>query len=88
MTTTYPATLDDVVDLGHRHFVRPCDSGRWFMWWHDCPAVAHISWAWIGDRGADGRSGHTINPLDVTGSLICRDCRDHGHIRAGRWVPL
>jgi hypothetical protein len=85
----YPASLENTQDLGHRHFVRPNGEGG-YLWWHDCPAVAHISWGWFGP-GFDGQaSGHRITshaPLHVVGSLLCTDCQDHGFIENGRWKP-
>jgi len=85
----YPAGLEETLDLGHRHFARPYVGLAW-IWWHDCPAVGHISWGWIGNQGDGNKSGHVIestSPLTVRGSLVCTDCRDHGFIRDGRWVP-
>ena len=86
--TPYPATETEVTDLGLRHFVRPNGFGG-YLWWHDCPAVEHVSWGWFGP--GDGQaSGHIIvshNPLIVQGSLICERCRDHGFIRDDKWVP-
>jgi hypothetical protein len=84
----YPANLAETIDLGLRHFIRPNGHGG-YIWWHDCPAVEHISWGWFGPNG-DTQSGHVIvshDPLEVVGSLLCTDCGDHGFIRAGRWVP-
>lgn len=83
----YPAGEQDVVDIGSRHFVAPYGAG--FTWWHDCPAVAHVSWGWFGPVAPDRTSGHRIAvraPLTVDGSLLCTDCGDHGFIRDGRWV--
>jgi hypothetical protein len=83
---TYPADEPGVIDLGSRHFLLPTD-GAW-LWWHDCPAVAHPAWGWFGQR-SDGRaSGHVITatePMTVQGSLVCLECGDHGFIREGRW---
>jgi hypothetical protein len=85
----YPANVPGVLDLGARHFVRPCgDPPTWWMWWHDCATVTHTAWGWIGDQG-DKKSGHRIastSPLHVEGSLVCEDCGDHGWIHDGRWV--
>ncbi len=83
----YPADKPEAMDLGDRHFVMPNGHGG-YMWWHDCPAVEHISWGWFGPNG-DQASGHIIvthDPLTVQGSLVCEACRDHGFIRGGRWV--
>lgn len=88
---TYPAdpALDpDVIDIGHRHFVRPNGAGG-YLWWHDCPAVEHVSWGWFGPWD-EVASGHVIvshDPLTVQGSLLCVECQDHGFIQGGRWVP-
>lgn len=92
----YPAGEVGVIDIGHRHFVRVMASElnrgptAW-MWWHDCPAVDHVSWGWFGDA-LDGRaSGHVIEsvvPLTVRGSLVCEACRDHGFIEDFRWRPV
>lgn len=30
---------------------------------------------------------HSLEPLHVEPSLLCRACGDHGFIRAGRWEP-
>ena len=84
----YPQVELGVTNIGHRHFVRPNGFGG-YLWWHDCPAVEHVSWGWFGP-GDGGASGHVIDnhdPLTVRGSLICLDCRDHGFITAGAWVP-
>lgn len=85
----YPAGEPDVLDLGLRHFVLVDQEGDTVLWWHDCPAVKHVAWGWIGRNGSVV-SGHVVrswSPLDVQGSLVCEHCRDHGFIRAGRWVP-
>ncbi len=86
----YPASMPGTIDLGRRHFVRPNGEGG-YLWWHDCPAVDHVSWGWFGP-GFDGKaSGHVIvarEPLlTVAGSLVCTDCGDHGFIRQNRWDP-
>lgn len=89
LSLAYPAGEPGVVDLGQRHYVLKFHHLSW-MWWHDCRAVEHVSWGWIGDQGDGIRSGHVIestSPLTVAGSLICLDCRDHGFITGGRWVP-
>ncbi len=101
---TYPEDERFVADIGLRHFLRPhvIDGDgkvRAWLWWHDCPAVEHVSWGWIGDKMDGTKSGHGVPALDlapwppvggeftVEGSLICERCGDHGWIRAGRWVP-
>ncbi len=97
----YPANLPGVIDLGHRHYAIGCglrydpiakrEVHTWWIWWHDCTAVTHTSWNWVGDQGDDNRSGHIIesaDPLTITGSLICIECRDHGLIERGAWRPL
>jgi hypothetical protein len=90
--STYPATEEIAVDIGLRHFIIPCEEGghRWWLWWHDCPTPSsgHVSWNWIGNNGSNA-SGHkieSIEPLTVSGSLICTDCGDHGFICDGRWI--
>lgn len=30
---------------------------------------------------------HSLEPLDISPSLLCVTCGDHGFIRAGKWVP-
>lgn len=84
----YPAHAHrGVLDLGQRHFAWP--NGEMILWWHDCPAAAHVSWGWIGCRSDGIRSGHVIesvDPITVGGSLICTECQDHGWIRDGAWV--
>lgn len=30
---------------------------------------------------------HSLDPLDVSPSLLCRTCGHHGFIRQGRWIP-
>jgi hypothetical protein len=30
---------------------------------------------------------HSLEPLDVSPSLLCRTCGHHGFIRQGAWVP-
>jgi hypothetical protein len=95
--TDYPALEPGVIDMGARHFMWPQPGDGWFiLWWHDCPAVAHVSWGWIG-QPRDGRqaSGHVIRfsgepdqpTVTVDGSLLCTDCGDHGFIRDSRWIP-
>ncbi len=84
----YPAHLYGVLDLGTRHFVRP-NGAVGYLWWHDCPAVEHVSWNWFGPGWREA-SGHVIvahQPLTVSGSLICTYCGDHGFIRQARWDP-
>lgn len=29
----------------------------------------------------------SLDPLDISPSVLCRTCGHHGFIRAGRWVP-
>jgi hypothetical protein len=85
----YPADESGVIDIGHRHFLRPAEPAG-FLWWHDCPAAEHVSWGWFGAVGGKV-SGHVIEPgepLTVAGSLVCTDCGDHGWVRAGQWVPV
>lgn len=85
----YPAGEVGVYDIGNRHFVVPYGEAG-YRWWHDCPAVEHVSWGWIGRVSAERESGHRIvhhaPSLTVEGSLICPDCGDHGFIRDMRWV--
>ena len=84
----YPAGEPGVIDLGLRHFALIVSNGRMVMWWHDCPAVEHRSWHWIGEDAAGTRSGHrivSIYPPHVEGSLVCVLCRDHGFIHNGSW---
>lgn len=86
---SYPADEEGVLDIGQRHFVILNMNGRGGMWWHDCP-VRKSGWGWFG-QWEDRASGHVVaraNPLDVDGSLICTDCRDHGFVRSGSWVPV
>jgi hypothetical protein len=88
--SAYPADDNDVFDLGLRHFVAMYGEAG-YRWWHDCPAVEHVSWGWFGRVGDDRVSGHRIvhhvPSLTVEGSLICTDCGDHGFIRDNRWMP-
>lgn len=85
---TYPDGEPGVLDLGSRHYVAPFGTG--YCWWHDCPAVEHVSWGWFGDVSMVQMSGHRVvshvPALTVEGSLLCTDCGDHGFIREGRWV--
>lgn len=85
----YPSGDAHVTYIGLGHYTRPNGFGG-YLWWHDCPAVDHVSWGWFG-QGDITQSGHVIastSPLTVTGSLICTDCGDHGFITEGRWVPV
>lgn len=51
-------------------------------WWHDCAhgrvlALLPISTDWWVVEQA--------NPLSVTPSILCYECRTHGYIRNGEW---
>lgn len=87
---TYPANEPGVYDLGHRHFATIYGNAG-YRWWHDCPAVEHVSWGWFGKVSDAQQSGHRIirhvPTLTVEGSLLCTDCGDHGFIREAKWVP-
>ncbi|MGZ6281702.1 MAG: hypothetical protein ACXWQ5_00145 [Ktedonobacterales bacterium] len=59
-------------------------------YWHNkpdgtpCPALGYIFW-----HPDDKQYGWTLNsldPLDVSPSLLCTACGDHGFIRGGKWV--
>lgn len=41
------------------------------------------------ERGVGGHfwQVHSIEPLTLSPSLLCKICSDHGFIREGRWVP-
>lgn len=86
----YPDGEPGVYALGHRHFVST-HGEEGYIWWHDCPAVAHPSWGWFGRVSGDKVSGHRVvshvPTLTVEGSLLCPDCGDHGFIRETKWVP-
>ena len=42
-------------------------------------------WAEVsGDR--EGWTLHSLDPLTLSPSLLCRACGDHGFIRDGKWV--
>lgn len=88
-TRSYPAGEPGVDDIGSRHFVQIYGEAG-YMWWHDCPAVEHVSWGWFGRVDEGRESGHRIvthaPTLTVEGSLICTDCGDHGFIRGMKWV--
>lgn len=30
---------------------------------------------------------HSLEPLDISPSLLCLICGDHGFIRGGKWIP-
>jgi hypothetical protein len=86
----YPEGELGVIDLGHRNFVRLMQAPGCFTHWHDCTGPGYMhAWTWFGTCG-DRQSGHkiiSVEPLTVEGSLGCKHCGNHGHIRFGEWVP-
>ena len=66
------------------------------MWWHR--ANTETGWcagsfAWRNPSSEDFRAESALwtllswSPLTVAPSLLCLDCKAHGFIRDGKWVP-
>ena len=88
------------LDLGHgvrvRFFADPgSDERAGLIFLHRTPAGGECDGGPIrfdtaanADWPADHRwQVHSMNPLDLSPSLLCGRCGTHGFIRAGRWVP-
>jgi hypothetical protein len=88
------------LDLGHgvrvRFFADPgSDEQVGLIFLHRSPAGDECDGGPIrfdipanADWPADHRwQVHSMNPLDLSPSLLCGRCGTHGFIRAGRWVP-
>jgi hypothetical protein len=62
-------------------------------YWHPCvgaaglPIPAVVGWIPVKPAWSEGWDVVNIDPLTLSPSLLCRVCRHHGFIRAGRWVP-
>ena len=86
---------DDAIDLGHGHFAAFYNQQDG----HDGPAgiIEHHrtpQGTWCSGRVPFRRTGpgplwtaNSLDPLDLSPSIDCRACGEHGHIRSGRWVP-
>ena len=37
---------------------------------------------------ADGWTVESLDPLQLSPSLLCRSCGNHGFIRGGKWIPV
>jgi hypothetical protein len=88
------------LDLGHGvrvTFFVDHDGGErvGLIFWHKTPAGAECDGGpirfdipanagWPGDHRWQVNS---MDPLDLSPSLLCNACGTHGFIRAGRWVP-
>lgn len=84
-------------DLGPDHFytktVDKADQWVGIIEWHWNPIKGLWCGGWIpfGGISSEYLTGHgwTVNsfdPLDLSPSLLCSMCNDHGFIKQGKWV--
>jgi hypothetical protein len=91
------ATESERIDLGDNHsaVIRYMDGEPWgIAYEHQKPdGTPCITASWLpfdiryGEpRDAEGWTLHSLDPLHIEPSVLCRACGDHGFIRDGRWV--
>lgn len=89
-----------VVKTGEEHYITwmTDDNGTriGFLEWHDCTAVNSdyltagsvifdIPEAWAYRPEGAKWQVHSLDPLHVEPSILCRNCGNHGFIRNGKW---
>ena len=95
MSALYPADQENVVTVGHDHYL--VWDGDWggFLWWHPGDGSHPRAWCFLRFQPDPKSTGHRLltepgdsAALTVEGSLLCPlGCGDHGFIRDGAWVP-
>lgn len=71
-TTNQAGATIGLIDIHHKPDGAPCEGS--------------IGWT---EREPESRRWTLISldPLEVSPSLLCKLCGDHGFIRGGRWIP-
>lgn len=101
MTLEIPEWAHNVVYLDDNNavtFVTWKDETEPYMaiWYHNRPGTDTLCFGSFGWRNPSPETMtkpdplwtlHSLNPLTVTPSLLCLDCKAHGFITNGKWVP-
>lgn len=83
--------MNDSIDLGGDFAFTPryIDGElHGFVFDHPRPdgSLCELSLGWI-PVGTNGWQLHSLEPLTLSPSLLCKVCGTHGFVRDGKWVP-